>query len=314
MRRNEIERWAHAVIERVRAARPNEDALVELKRDWPNPHEMARRLAGHANAARGDTILWLLGVDPSGSVPGVSHQELANWWPQVRARFDEGVAPDPHDVNFAVDDVTVTAITFDTDRAPYVVTAPQQQGNIQREVPWREGTAIRTARRQDLMRLLVPLRRMPEAEIIYWEVRARPRNAKAAGCVLWTSELWLFLAPIERPTFLAPHRSTIRLSFADGSPLRTDRLPFRSIGEHGQYVELDRTGGVTLNSPVEIRSEFAFEAPRSTRPFGALLAEAVLSVVGSDRPMTLAATLTLDDEESVVARDPDDEVAWSFWR
>ena len=64
MRRHEIEDWALRIIEQVESGQPNEDYRVELKAQWPDTREAARRIAGHANAAHGEPILWLIGVDP----------------------------------------------------------------------------------------------------------------------------------------------------------------------------------------------------------------------------------------------------------
>jgi hypothetical protein len=53
MRPPEIEAWALDVIRRVSSGQPHEDFRVELKADWITTEKAARRLAGHANAARG---------------------------------------------------------------------------------------------------------------------------------------------------------------------------------------------------------------------------------------------------------------------
>jgi integrase len=69
-----IEAWALEIVDRLKAGQPIEDIRVEVKREWVTPERTARRLAGHANAARGDAILWLVGLDerdPSNPVVGV---------------------------------------------------------------------------------------------------------------------------------------------------------------------------------------------------------------------------------------------------
>lgn len=77
MNSREIESWSLRVIERVVANHPHEDFLVELKRNWlTDPNRTARRIAGHANAARGEPILWLVGVDQNSGVLGVASAEL----------------------------------------------------------------------------------------------------------------------------------------------------------------------------------------------------------------------------------------------
>lgn len=53
---------------------------------------------------------------------------------------------------------TVTALVFETNRAPFVVRnkhyGQTNAGPIEREVPWREGTSIRSATRADLLMVL----------------------------------------------------------------------------------------------------------------------------------------------------------------
>jgi len=161
MKPSDIETWTRSVISRVEKGQPVEDARVELKREWPDdPADMARRIAGHANAARGAPILWVIGVDQKGkAVPGVPDSDTAQWWPQVQRWFD-GVAPRLVDLAVPHDSVTVVALLFETDRAPFVVKNPAG-GKIGFEVPWREATSIRSARRDDLVgRTLGPKRRV----------------------------------------------------------------------------------------------------------------------------------------------------------
>ena len=70
MRNHEIEAWALGIIDRVIQKQPIEDDRVELKAEWPDALKAARRIAGHANAARGEPILWLIGVDEkAGAIP-----------------------------------------------------------------------------------------------------------------------------------------------------------------------------------------------------------------------------------------------------
>src|SRR5262245_65218685 len=88
MRARDIEMWALSVIERVELKQPPEDSRVELKTEWIPPSKAARRIAGHANAARGEPILWLIGIDEKQGVQGGAFQELADWWKKVAFEFD----------------------------------------------------------------------------------------------------------------------------------------------------------------------------------------------------------------------------------
>lgn len=165
MNLRQIESWVLRIIDCVNAKQPHEDSRVELKREWPQDHwKAARGIAGHANAARGESILWLIGVDENMGVLGVDHEELANWYPAIKANFDE-LAPALTDLNVPVGDKTVVALLLETDRSPFVIKSCDG-GTIHREVPWREGTSLRSANRSDLIKLLAPLDLLPEVEVL----------------------------------------------------------------------------------------------------------------------------------------------------
>lgn len=110
-----------------------------------------------------------MGVDEgAGTVPGVLKEELANWWPRVQAQFQTPAhaARLTTDLAVHVDGVTVLALLFDTERPPYLVRNPaygqRGGGPVALEVPWREGTSVRTATHEDLVRILSPLQRLPK--------------------------------------------------------------------------------------------------------------------------------------------------------
>jgi len=235
MRKNDIENWALSVIDRVRAHQPVEDMRVELKTIWPDdPRKAARRIAGHANAARGEPILWLIGVDEGrGLVPGADFAELSSWHSAVVSAFDE-LAPDITPLNIPVDGVTIVALYFETDRAPYVVKAAEG-GAIQREVPWREATGIRSATRGQLLRLLTPLQRKPQAEVIGALAYANEWNDQEGHeFVGWRVDFAFFVTqPSGQETVFPSHACNITLH-PDGSktigPFQGG-LKFRANGE-----------------------------------------------------------------------------------
>lgn len=184
MNSRQIESWALRVIDCVKKGQPNEDFLVELKRDWIDQEKAARRIAGHANAARGENILWLIGVDENQGVIGVNITDLASWYSTVESCFNE-LAPRMIPLNIPVDGKTVVALFFETDRAPFVVKNPvygsKGAGAVELEVPWRENTSIRSARCSDLIRLLAPLERLPEIEIIDCDFTATIKGEDSFG-------------------------------------------------------------------------------------------------------------------------------------
>ena len=140
MRKHEIESWTLSVIERLEKGQPIEDSRVELKAEWPEKQKAARRIAGHANQARGEPILWLIGVDEDKGPIGAKKADMAQWWGEVVTQFD-GVSPEVTDLVVPVKGVSVVALLFETDRFPFVVKNPAHGkpngGPVEREVPWR---------------------------------------------------------------------------------------------------------------------------------------------------------------------------------
>jgi hypothetical protein len=106
-----LETWALRVISQVEAGSKVEDARVELKREWIDPIKSARRLPGHANAAMGADVLWIVGLDEVAGVTGAKPNELANWWTSVQAQFD-GVTPALTDLTIHKDGLTLAALFF----------------------------------------------------------------------------------------------------------------------------------------------------------------------------------------------------------
>lgn len=169
-RRVDVEAQVLEVIERIRRGQSVEDDLtVEVKAEAQPTQRIARRIAGHANAARGVPILWIMGVDEKRADAPItgSSIDLANWWPQLEAHFDERFAPPYQAVSIPVDGRTVLALDMETDRGPFVVKIPDSD---LLEVPYRGSTRIRSARRSDLLRMLTTAARRPRIEVQAAEV------------------------------------------------------------------------------------------------------------------------------------------------
>jgi hypothetical protein len=212
-----LERWVHDVLHRAELLQPTEDSRVELKREWiPDLQKAARRIAAHANAAQGEPILWLIGVDEkSGVVTGADAGELSNWLAGVQKYFD-GTHPTLIS-NLIVDTLgsPVVALLFGTDAAPYVVKTGLS-GAVTHEVPWREGNKTRSAGRSDLLRLLARRIHLPEVEIVTGHAwmegtHVGPNLSDYGSCFQF--RLQLYVAPQSTPITIPRHRCTLRLLF-----------------------------------------------------------------------------------------------------
>src|ERR1051325_10842629 len=197
MKSIEIESWALRALERAENHAPFEDFKVELKREWIDPTKAARRLAGHANAARGENILWLIGADETNGVVGANDQELSNWWATVQSAF-ESVVPALQNLNVTYKAKTISALCFDTSRFPYVVKNPMfgktSGGPVEFEVPWRDGTRVRSATHNDLVLMLSPLSSIPKVEILNGEIRCKPHQG---GGLAFQFILVVYIVPLD---------------------------------------------------------------------------------------------------------------------
>jgi hypothetical protein len=225
MRRLELESWVLQVADRVNAHQPVEDGRVELKAEWPDdPYRAARRLAGHCNAALGEPALWIIGLDEERGVLGAEDTELADWLAQVRGHFADMSPALLTDINVPIEDRTLVALLFETDRAPYLVRVPGG-GAVQTEVPWRDGTAVRSARREDLIRLLIPIQRLPSAKIL-GALLTRTRVAGSPAYVDWSLSVDVYVVPLNKEPIVIPvHECAAYVDIAPGgSSLRLDNI------------------------------------------------------------------------------------------
>lgn len=165
MRIAQLEALVLGAIDAVRAGH-HEDDRFEFKRTWPG-EDKARQLAGSANRARGETLIYVIGLADDGTVVPPSDLDPATWFSQLESRFD-GPAPElRHQLRVAVSDTEqVVALEFDTSAAPYVVTAGRDGGAPEREVPIRVGTRTRSVKREELLRLLAPTLCVPRVSVL----------------------------------------------------------------------------------------------------------------------------------------------------
>lgn len=263
MRNHEIEAWAYSILERIRNNQPIEDSRVELKAEWPKDiSKAARRIAGHGNAVEGPHFLWLIGVDEKQGVTGVDYADLAQWQPQIHAQFD-GVSPRLTHLNIPVGEKSVAALLFEADRKPYVVKNPE--GRIPHfEVPWREATSIKTANRENLLRILSPLQALPSFELhnAWLDCRVNePAWPREKQTVTWRLRLDLYVIPGTPDRVVIPFRyceSTFHVPDYAGN-LYFDRICLSSLPDDYRYGPSQTITGadteVIIDGPGTVRFE-----------------------------------------------------------
>jgi len=211
---HQLENWARHIIEGLLSGRPTEDDRVEIKATWIDPADAARRLGAHANVARGEPILWLVGLDERNrTVSGADPIEMANWLAGIGRHFD-GEAPILfRHANIHTHGQTVIALYFRTDAgAPFVVKNPKG-GYPEFEVPWRKGTRLRAATRADLLTILVPIANAPEIRLMnaQLELSVTQNNSgfgrQEKDKFTWKIDSTIYVTPKSPEPLVFPHLS-----------------------------------------------------------------------------------------------------------
>jgi hypothetical protein len=248
MLRYEVELLAQGILDRVERGQPAEDdALVELKRDWPTDlGDAARRVAAHANSARGTEILWLIGVDERArSVVGATGVDPAKWFDQLRSHFESNWAPGVQVVTVPRESVVVVALLFDTSGAPFVV----KQGD-RLEVPWRGSTQTRSARRAELLQLLVPRTQAPDIHLKRGVLRHRELPDEEFEDLYFELELDVYVTPQnDRSTVLPFYKMKAAIFAKDG----TEIFQFRECHADTE-IELVRVGDARPRRPPHLEA------------------------------------------------------------
>lgn len=307
------------LVERVLNGGRIEDSRVECKGAWPPAAKAARQIAGHANAARGEPILWIIGLDEQGQqVKSASDVELADWWAQITAAYDERITPGLTSLVVPVSaDKSVVALYMTTDRAPYVVNRQDEQGPFEREVPWREGNRTRSAHRHELLQLLIAAVAPPDATVVKMTLRVRHHEAtEGVGGHRGTPErleliLWgtvFFGPPTSSVVVLPTHLMTCEVDLTPKLPrpipvavtFVRQTVPGQSaIGRdipvvpHPLGVDV-RLGDVYVAGPGTLNVRGTADLPSTQRTFVHKQWVAVrltLPVAGGGRAVSLSATL-----------------------
>lgn len=274
-----------------------EDDLIECKREFPTEaKKAARQIAGLLNAARGSMAIWIVGLD-EGAHEVVKNQgtvDPANWLPQVTKYF-RGLDPNPEVRTVITGHGLVTALLFDTERAPYVVTTDGGSGG-DLEVPWRVGTGTRSATRAQLLSLLVSTQAIPTVEVINPTLTAA-KSADRDATLDFKADL--FVSASER-VFLPRHRWQLTAHTSEweqDAPVPLE-MRFTPHWRHGRPPPLQRIRG-NPNGPEikEVRAEDYYE---SEHPYGVHVRQAGLIINGSDSvKLTASAQLNARQSRSV---------------
>lgn len=290
-----LEAKVRELIDRVIHRQPVEASHVEIKREWPDANKAARHIAGLCNAARGAPVIWIVGLDEKTGAVTTPSAEFANMWSAIRGEFD-GEAPSViHNLPIRLDCHTVVALLFDASRAPFVVrnvahNAPGG-GPVTHEVPWREGNAIRTARRHELIRMLAQAVHVPSIEVLNATASYYP--GRDHECLDGVIGIEVYVET-ENTAVIVPHRSSIAVTPSHMTPAGAGYLPDESVA-----------GMPKVRRSVAVRQSESFELEFSgpTAAVGGILPQTLecvvrLSITGLGAVPEVAFTLLQDPQLS----------------
>lgn len=312
----DLEAKVVGVVDRIRATQLVENDLIECKRDWPKDNK-ARQLAGSLNRAAGDPVIYIIGIDEqTGEIFDVSNTDVLDWWTQITGQFDQMPPEMMRHISVPVGNggEHVIALAFASDRAPYVTKTGSAKPSL--EVPMREGTGTRTARRDELLRILIPAASAPRATVLrselylehYPEVievqdsSGMSTRGQAEGVNIHGSIRIYFEHDGRGLTTMPAHGMRGRVIIGDAHfPLKV--RPARGLASYDGGRSLHMAAppdDVTIEAPQAVTLDFEFPnfdlANINTfRTAPSLSYEIELNVLTAVRPLRLAVELTRED-------------------
>jgi hypothetical protein len=310
MRAIDLEAKVITAVDRIRDGQLVENDLIECKRSWPQENK-ARQLAGSLNRAGGDPVVYIIGIDDkTGGVHDVSDTDVLDWWNQIVGKFDHTPPEMIRHVDVQVSEGEhVVGVAIASDRAPYVVKTGNPSPSL--EVPMREGTGTRSARRDELLRLLIPTVRLPEVVVLDANLRGEfytqggKSGTQSLSCM---GQLRVYVEHngnglVTLPAHGMRGRVTIHEEVFDLSiepPVEHVSIPTgtKSIGMQrpSDGVSLTRPGSVPLQLSMKGLSpddKVLLIAAKTME------IEVVLEVLHSVRPLKVAATLSRDSPSNM---------------
>lgn len=276
MRKQDLEAFARKTIAQVIAGNTVEDSGVELKAAWIEAEKAARRLAAHANAARGEPIVWLMGVDEKGKkVAGVEANEMSNWISKLTKQFDGEPPALTCQANIHYPEGTIVALCFETSMSPFVVKNPKG-GFPEMEVPYRRGNDTRSANRADLLRILLPKLKLPVVQLFNTKLNVLVtrnfqgnREMPLIDKFDWTFTTDLYLTPRSKEPVVIPHINCGFRFVVSDFPEQNYLLPivFKPIGKSltvkysASEIIIEGPGSVGLEAKICVGFDSRLKTP-----------------------------------------------------
>lgn len=311
MERKEVEKRVQQIARRVLNGYQIEESKEEVKwklctktqyKDW------AYKIAGMANAALGEPIIWVVGIreNPPG-IQSIKNVNLASWEARIKACFEDGKAPAVKSQNIDYEGHTLVALVFDTRESPFVVK--YQRGSFPEYiVPWYGTTGKTTATRSNLLDML-ELRRQPIIERVKGVVHAlRYANNRWK----WGFEFEFFIDPKPISVTIpfdgcevAFKLKELTITFPDIKLRKIEPAPGIEVSR--STISINGQGIIRLTAGIyEFNNEIEYDQFHGIN--GEFLAR--LQPYGLDEPLLLESTMEFGPE--VVQEDTSVKYVWYY--
>ncbi|MGY2060148.1 hypothetical protein ACW9HQ_35225 [Nocardia gipuzkoensis] len=293
MKKLQIEMRVNELVEHVVAGGNIEDEFVEAKAVWPTL-DKAGQLAGMANAAHGQPVMLIIGLDEKAKqIVALDDTDPADWWPQMRKQFAFDVTPDLEVLTVATDHGVVVCLHFETDRAPYMVKIQKDWATA--ALPWRSGTRTRSATRSELLSILRTKASVPALELVKPVVTLEskqvrpdppiPGMMKTEGTIKLTTGMFIDSDPGAH-VVMPRHRWSVKLQLSTGHQFGFNIIQFTAQPNGRPSNAIAKPSNMI----------FAMRGDdREINPYGVSVRQAGLVVLGPDL-VHLSVSLRLEEE------------------
>jgi hypothetical protein len=311
MRPTVLETRVLAAVDKIRSGVSVENDFIECKRDWPQDSKV-RQLAASLNRAGGEPVIYIIGIDEdSGEIFDVTGTEVSDWWNQITPKFDQRPPEMIRHMTVPIEDgKSVVAVAFASDRAPYVVKTGVANPSL--EVPMREGTSTRTAKRDELLRLLMPAVLLPQVVVLEVSLYSEyyPPKSPNGGTEEFSSigQLRVYLEhtgpeAVTMPAHGMRGRATIgerRFDMEVQPPTETAQVPAGTVTHSFQRP----SDGVTVDRPRAVPFSLTLKNLSPEDRFLLAKADSIdveieLEVLHSIKPLRIQAALSRDKDSTL---------------
>ncbi len=196
-----------------------------------------------------------------------------------------------------------------TRQAPYMVKN-LAGGAVTWEVPWRDGTRTRTARRSELLRVLAPLQLLPEVDLMEAVVGVRHETATdqqgGRQVMAWDLKAAAYFAPRGSADVVFPfHKAHARVAFKDSDlVLSFDTVDIGPEMEpHFVPIYFPYSSRMPKQEPKPVRSEYILRSPARLVVIGSLWIEEINDLPSQGADVTARLGVVGTQQDAIISWD-----------